>query len=91
MMGEYQFRGFTIPGHMMESLVAYIEDRRPVGHFLTAILQNDLKEAVARADDHNLANLPAYIGYLYNSAPSPCWGSPQKVAKWLAKETDNGL
>jgi len=85
-MSEYQFRGFTIPEHVMCSLCAYIEEHRHVGHFLTAVLQNDLKEAVGRADDHNLANLPAYVGYLYNEAPSSCWGSPEKVKEWLANE-----
>ena len=85
-MSEYQFRGFTIPEHVMLSLRRYIEDHQSVGHFLTAVLENDLQEAVGRADDHNLANLPAYIGYLYNEAPSNCWGSPQKVEKWLARE-----
>jgi len=88
-MSEYQFRGFTIPEHMMWPLRRYIEDHSSVGDFLTAVLQNDLKEAVGRADDHNLANLPAYIGYLYNEAPSPCWGSPQKVKEWLANKETN--
>lgn len=84
--GSYEFRGFRVRPNMVDALKGYAEERHPVGHFLTAVLVNDLSEAVARADEDNLANLPAFIGYLYNEAPSPCWGSEEKVKKWLEKE-----
>jgi len=83
--GNYVFREWRIPAHMLDSLLAYVDDRRPVGHFLTAIICNDLKEAVNCADDENLRNLPAYVGYLYNEAPMICWGSKEKMYKWLAE------
>lgn len=82
-MTEYTFRGFTISEHMLYSLKQYIEHKQPVGDFLTAVLENDLSEAVARADENNLKNLPAFVGYLYNEAPSQCWGSKKKVEEWL--------
>jgi len=88
--GVYFFRGFHIPPHMMDSLKAYIEDRRPVGDFLTAVITNDLQGAIDRADDINLANLPAYVGYLYNEAPGGCWGSKESMEEWLRKE-DEGV
>lgn len=81
----YRFRNFAIPAHMLESLTRYIRHGLPVGDFLTAVLSNDLSEACGRADDNNLANLPAYAAYLYNEAPSPCHGSRAKVDAWLAK------
>jgi len=59
------------------------DHKRPVGDFLTAVLHNNLTEAVARADDENIKNLPAFVGYLYNEAPSLCWGSKERVAEWL--------
>jgi hypothetical protein len=83
MMTTYTFRGFHIPEHMLYALQQYVATHRPVGHFLTAIICNDLKEAVARADDENLTNLPAYVGYLYNECPSACWGSKKKMDDWL--------
>lgn len=79
----YQFRGFEIPDYMMDGLDNYINHKIPPGHFLTAVLCNDLWEAVSRADDENVKNLPAYIGYLYNEAPSGCWGSFEKFEAWL--------
>jgi hypothetical protein len=82
-MTEYTFRGFTISEHMMAALRRYIDEKCPVGNFLTAVLSNNLSEAVARADEENLKNLPAFVGYLYNEAPSLCWGSPERVKEWL--------
>ena len=79
----YEFRGFYIPDYMMDGLKRYIEQGIEPGSFLTAVLCNDLNGAVGRADDQNVKNLPAYIGYLYNEAPSPCWGSPEKVKAWM--------
>lgn len=79
----YTFRGFHIPGYMMGGLKRYIENHIPPGDFLTAIICNDLFEAVGRADDVNAANIPAYVGYFYNEAPSACWGSKEKMKAWV--------
>ena len=75
-----------IPPHMREHIRAYVEERRPVGHFLTALLSNDLKNATLRADDENRAALTDWVGFLYEYAPSNCWGSPEIVEAWLAEE-----
>lgn len=79
---NYEFNGYRIPERMAMGLRLWIERGVPPGSFLMAVLENNLHEAVGRADAENLANLPAYCGYLYNEAPSPCWGSPQKVRAW---------
>lgn len=83
-MTAYEYEGFTISEHMMDALQRYIRDRIPPGGFLMAVLENNLASAVGRADLINRRNLPAFAAYLYNNAPSDCWGSPEKVAKWLA-------
>jgi hypothetical protein len=79
---NYEFNGRYIPERMAGGLQRWIERGIPPGSFLTAVLENNLSEAVGRADAENLANLPAYVGYLYNEAPGACWGSPQKVRAW---------
>ena len=79
----YKFRDFVIPDHMMDGLTRYIESGIPPGDFLSAVLSNNLHEAVTRADDENVKNLPAYLGYLVNEAPSNCWGSREKVKEWI--------
>ncbi|MCR4300672.1 MAG: hypothetical protein NUV51_03605 [Sulfuricaulis sp.] len=81
----YTFRDWYIPDRMMEALTRYVEQHVPTGDFLLAVLENNLSEAVGRADDENLQNLPAYVAYLYNEVPSTCHGSPEKVTAWLAK------
>lgn len=79
----YTFRNFYIPKRMMDELQRYIENRVSPGDFLTAVIQNDLKEAVSRADDENLINLPAYVAFLYNHAPIGCWGSRENFKCWI--------
>lgn len=85
----YKFQEFYIPDRMMPSLRRYIEEKIQPGDFLTAVIQNDLSEACSRADDENMRNLPAYAAYLYNEAPSICWGSKEKMEKWLATKGQN--
>lgn len=86
-----------IPPHMMSRLNAYINHGTYVGGFLQAVISNDLKQAVSRADDTNINLLPAYVIYLYNEAPALCWGSRERFDAWIAhkeaqrkKETQNG-
>jgi hypothetical protein len=68
---------------LRESLIAYRDEGKPVGHFLTALLSNDLVGACGAADQTNLWLLPIYAAFLYNEMPSRAWGSAEKVAAWL--------
>jgi hypothetical protein len=74
---------------MFSSLRGYVEQHIPVGSFLEAVISNDLKQAVQQADDTNIRNIPAFVGYLYNNAPSECWGSKEKYKRWLAPKENN--
>ena len=81
----YQFRQLQIPDRMMGGIKRYIENGIKPGDFLVSVICNDLREACGQADDENLANLPAFVGYFYNEAPHTCWGSREKMDKWIAK------
>jgi len=72
----------NIPERIHRAMVEHIERGRPCGHFTTAVLDNDLKEAVGRADDENIVVLPLIVSWLYNNAPSGCWGSREKRKDW---------
>ena len=72
-----------IPQNLHGGLINYITTGRPVGHFLTAVLTNDLKEAIARADFESEESLGRLVRWLYNEAPAPCWGSTAKVIDWM--------
>jgi hypothetical protein len=71
-----------IPEYMHEGLVAWVRVARPVGDFLTYLLDNDLKEAAFTADETNRRLLYEYSIWMYNFAPGPCSGSPEKTKAW---------
>ncbi len=76
---------------MVETLVIYVTDGCKPGSFTTAVLENDLKEACARADNTNRHRIFEIVGFIYNHLPSLCWGSPERVTTWLAKGGLNGI
>ena len=81
-MSEYRFFKWYVPPRMMEAMLRYTEHGVVPGDFLQAVITNDLREACFRADDENLANLPAFVAWLYNEAPAQCWGSEKKMLAW---------
>lgn len=73
------------PESCRHSMKLYIEARIPVGHYLTAILTNDLRGAFNRGDEASIKDMPALMKFLYNDVPAICQGSKERVEKWLAK------
>lgn len=80
---SYTFRQWQIPDRMLAGLDRYLVHGIMPGDFLRLILVNDFVRAAGRADDENLANLPAYACWVYNECPSDAWGSAEKVAAWI--------
>lgn len=72
----------TIPPRVREALDQHAQEHRPTGDFTTAVLENNLMEAVGRADNNSLAALPSIVAYVYNELPGGCHGSPAKVKAW---------
>lgn len=68
---------------LLDSLTRYAREGIPTGDFLTAVLQNDLKEAFARADNFSRWAMFAIVKHVYNKMPALCQGSPAKVEAWL--------
>ena len=82
-----------IPDNLKESIDRYVNDGIPTGGFLQACIENDLREAVARADDRNIRLIPEVVSYLYNDCPSNCWGHKGAFGKWIKltfKRSNNG-
>ncbi len=69
-----------------ESLNRYVEHKILPGGFLTAVLENNLKEAVFRADARNEKRLKDICMVIHWDLPSGCHGSPEKVKAWLNQE-----
>lgn len=74
-----------IPDHLLEGLRLYVDRGVVTGSFLTACIDNKLVDAFAHADHISALALPAIANWLYNDAPSPCWGSPEKRAAWMKR------
>lgn len=63
----------------------YVEEHIIPGGFLTACLENNLHEAVMRADANNLIRLADTMRFIWNYIPGSCWGSREAVEKWAAE------
>lgn len=73
----------NIRPEIKECLDRYVKLKIRPGHFVMAVLENNLKEAFNRADDHNRLYLSEIVRYCHNTLPANCWGSEAKVAAWL--------
>lgn len=80
-----------LPKHLHAGLERYVHSGIPPGGFLRAVLCNDLRLAVLRADDVSRADLANIVTYLYQSVPSLAWGSPEAYETWIAHEGLDGL
>lgn len=72
----------SIPVNIKASIDAHVMSGKPTGSFLQAVLENDLKTAVVKADEENYLLLGAIVGYCCNEIPVACWGSEDAVAAW---------
>ena len=73
----------AVPPHLRDGLARYIRHGTPPGHFLRAVLEHELFEAMARGDEESRAGLFGLVSYIYNHAPIGCHGSPTRVAAWI--------
>ncbi len=74
----------TVPvSYMAEGMQRYIEHGIEPGGFMRALLMNDLRETVTRADAMNLVNIPHWVVWLENNVPGAAWGSPDRYNAWV--------
>jgi len=81
-MTTYFYRDKHIPERMMPSLKRYIENGTIPGDFLQAVICDSLADAFMYADDENIENMIAYMGFFYNEVPSEAWRSKEKMLAW---------
>lgn len=80
----------TIKRDLIAAIHRYVFQGIPPGSFLTAVLCNDLREAVGRADLDNYRNLKSIVTYCYQELPAAAWGSPNRFDTWLRRFNDKG-
>ena len=86
MSGEINYS--LIPEHMRGGVRRYLEDGIRPGDFLNAVLENNLVEAAALADNINVHMLLDWAKFLHNELPLQCWGSKEKVEAWIKKKRE---
>ena len=74
-----------VPEHLRGALNRYLTKGIRPGHFLTAVLENKLMEAMGLADENSRAGLFGLCQFLYCYTPGQCHGSPEKVLAWIAE------
>ncbi len=90
-MSDWKAGLAIIPGHMHGGVERYVEFGIPPGGFLEAVLCNDLKGAVGRADSVNKMFLEKWVEYVTWYLPYQSQGSPEIVAKWMAHRGMSGF
>jgi hypothetical protein len=74
-----------VPEHLRAGLRRWIKFGVVPGHFLCAVLRNDLDGACRHGDDQSTAALKAIMGFLRRHAPAACHGSPERFQAWLSR------
>ena len=54
-----------LPVNVQIGLTRYVKHHIPPGSFLRAVLENNLSEAVANADERNLVEIKKIVQYVY--------------------------
>lgn len=74
-----------VPEHLQAGLLRWIEHGVLPGHFMQAVLNNDLRQAINRGDDASINGLQKIVQFLHNYAPEGCLD----LKTW--KGTNHGL
>ena len=84
-----------LPKHMQDGMQRYVEHGVRPGSFLYLILCNDFVRARGHADQINAARMGDYARFLgektehiYLWVPHRCWGSAEKVEKWIERKRE---
>jgi hypothetical protein len=75
-----------LPEHLRAGMQRYIEHGIETGGFLRAVLENDLVHTFLRADySMEMLQIGILVSFISDYVPPEAWGSPAKVAAWIAK------
>lgn len=77
-----------IPNRIKEAILDHVYKGTPCGTFVTAVLENNLRDAIGHADEECYDNIMDIVSFCYNKIPCNCWGSDEIVEKWRKKGGD---
>lgn len=81
-LDKVYYNANDLPPHLRDGMERWIEQGITPGSFLRAVLRNDLKEAVLRADEVSFASLSLIIRWLIIYAPEGSYGSDKVFSQW---------
>jgi len=100
-MKTYQFGSYTehydatileqIPENTLETIERYVQRGIHTGDFLQAVISNNLREAIGRADHGNLWALKQIVQVFHNYCPGECWGSFNAYKAWIDRGGLQGI
>lgn len=79
-----------IPVAIKRAIDLHAKKGCPCGQFVTAVLENNLREAINRADKNSLDALVEIVQYCHWEIPGNSWGSKEKVTAWIELGGDEG-
>lgn len=74
-----------IPPHTKQAIDDYVQKGLPPGGFVSAVLENDLANAIGRADVVNKQFIAQIVAYVHLEIPAACHGSIGAVTTWIEK------
>jgi len=72
-----------VPNHLQPGIKRYLDQRIPLGSFLTAVFSNNLVDAVGCASEESLLGLKALCQFMVFACPRASLGSKAAVKAWL--------
>lgn len=69
-----------VPPHIREGIRNYIENKTPLGGFLSSMLSNNLRGTLEKADEINQKHIYSIYRWFYNHSPSGC----MYYDKWIS-------
>lgn len=75
-----------VPSYLHDGLINYFARRIRPGSFLTAVLENNLRVALGKADPLSRAAFADILEFLVTTAPYDSWGSEDAVTAWVKGE-----
>jgi hypothetical protein len=85
-MSEKNYENYGAPVRILGAIRNHADHHHPCGSFVTAVLENNLMEAIGRADENSQAALFEIVRYVRWEIPSNCHGSVEAVRAWLVPE-----
>ena len=81
----------SLPKHYVASLDRYLAFGNHPGGFIRAVLNNDLFDAIQRADAEGLKNLGVLCRLVFECLDGNAWGSRNQVDEWMEHQGYAGI